>query len=201
LTTAILPSAYFPSICYFQLLLKGNAIIDRHEHFVKQSMRNRTQIYSANGILDLSIPLKKSDNHTPMCEKRISYQDNWKTLHWRSIASAYNGSAYFEYFEDALKPLFDKNLQIEKLVDWNDLLLHTIFDILRINVRLNYSLQYFKSDDRIDQYMVDLRNENETAYSIGKPYYQIFSDKHGFIPNLSFLDLLFHQGLKSLEYL
>ncbi len=196
----VLPSAYLPSIYYFKLLLNENAIIDTHEHFIKQSLRNRCSIYAANGALSLTIPLQKSPNNTPMVMKHMSTDIDWKTLHWRSIASAYNGSAYFEYFEHEFESLFSKANTINSLVEWNATLLKIIFKILRIEKELVFSEQYVEQSDAI----IDGRNlfdSNKIMQIQSRPYYQVFSDKHGFIPNLSILDLLFHQGLKSLDYL
>jgi hypothetical protein len=193
----ILPSAYLPSIHYFKMLLNEAAVIDAHEHFVKQSMRNRCSIYAGNGLLNLTIPLQKSPNNTATNLKLMANDTNWKVLHWRSIASAYNGSAYFEYFEDDFKALFSKENEIVNLVEWNTAITNTIFKILRLNRTLNFSNTYIEKSESI----LDGRKDMDTSKIAFKKYYQIFSDKHGFIPNLSILDLLFHQGLRSLEYL
>jgi WbqC-like protein family len=196
----VLPSAYLPSIYYFKLLLHSDVVIDANEHFVKQTIRNRCSIYAANGALSLTIPLQKSPNNTPTVVKLMSTDLDWKTLHWRSIVSAYNGSAYFEYFEHEFEPLFSKENNITNLVEWNTTLLKVVFKILRIQKELVFSDQYVEQSDAI----IDGRNlfdSNKITQIQFRPYYQVFSDKHGFIPNLSILDLLFHQGLKSLAYL
>jgi hypothetical protein len=197
MTQIVLPSAYLPSIYYFKLLLNENAMIDTHEHFVKQSLRNRCSIYAGNGLLNLTIPMQKSVNNTATNEKYMANEANWKVLHWRSIASAYNGSAYFEYFEDDFKALFSKENEIVNLVEWNTALIHVIFKILRLDKTLNFSNVYIEKSEAI----LDYRDQLDTNKIQFRKYYQIFSDKHGFIPNLSILDLLFHQGLKSLDYL
>jgi hypothetical protein len=196
--TIVLPSAYLPNIYYFSLLLKDNVVIDIHEHFVKQTIRNRCCIYSANGALNLSIPLSKSPNNTSTKDKLLSTETNWSILHWRSIESAYNSSAYFEFFEDDLKPLF-LNPPTLNLVDWNTILIKTIFKILRFDHPINFADQYILPSEQIlDERTIFSDTQTEIVF---RPYYQVFSDKHGFIPNLSILDLLFHQGLKSIDYL
>ncbi len=199
ITTTVLPTAYLPSIYYFKLLMEPSTTIDSHEHFVKQTLRNRCCIYGANGTLELSIPLLKSPNNTATQDKQMSSDTDWKTMHWRSITSAYNSSAYFEYFEDEFKPLFSKTNAIQSLVEWNTALIQVIFKTLRIKKALQFSNTYVESTELI----IDGRKNIETELSnyTFKPYYQVFSDKHGFIPNLSILDLLFHKGLESLEYL
>jgi hypothetical protein len=196
----VLPSAYLPSIYYFKLLLNAEVIIDVNEHFVKQSIRNRCSIYAANGTLSLTIPLQKSPNNTPMVEKQMSSEVDWRTLHWRSIASAYNGSAYFAYFEHEFEPLFAKDNHITHIVEWNTALLKVVFKILRIEKELCFSEQYIETTNTIldGRKLFDSDKIKQIQFL---PYYQVFSDKHGFIPNLSILDLLFHQGLKSVAYL
>jgi WbqC-like protein family len=193
----VLPSAYLPSIHYFKLLLNDNVVIDTNEHFIKQTMRNRCSIYAGNGLLNLTIPMQKSPNNTATNFKFMTNDANWKVLHWRSIESAYNGSAYFEYFEDDFKALFSKENEIVNLVEWNTALINVIFKILRVDKILNFSDVYIEKKESI----LDFRENVDTSKMEFKKYYQIFSDKHGFIPNLSILDLLFHQGLKSVEYL
>ena len=98
--TALLSTAYLPPIQYFSVLKKNKTVaIEHHEHFVKQTYRSRCHIYGANGMLKLSIPVMHSRERTIIKDIRISYNDNWQKLHWRSIESAYRCSPYFEYYE------------------------------------------------------------------------------------------------------
>ena len=80
-----------------------------HEHFVKQSIRNRCEIYGANGKLRLTIPKeRKGSSKTIIKEIKISYKEDWQKLHWNAIKSAYNSSPFFEYYQDELEPFFKK---------------------------------------------------------------------------------------------
>ena len=96
----LLSTAYLPSINYFSLLLKEDVLVmEKHEHFVKQTHRNRCVIATPQGPLHLSIPLVNDGNKTSTANKKIAYAENWQAKHWRAIESSYNKSAYFEYFE------------------------------------------------------------------------------------------------------
>ena len=190
----LLSTAYLPPINYFQQLVKPDvALIEKHEHFVKQTYRNRCTIASANGALSLSIPLKKLGEKEKISEKQISYSEKWQALHWRSIVSAYKSSPYFEYFEADLRPFYEKRYDL--LFDYNTELLQLLFRIFRIDPKVEFTKEY------IAEYRDchDLRNsitpktEAETA---AQPYYQVFADKNGFIPNLSIIDYLFNEGVK-----
>ena len=61
----ILSSFYLPPIEYFYRILNAPSFeIDLLENYSKQSYRNRCHIYTANGMLPLSIPVHKTNgNH------------------------------------------------------------------------------------------------------------------------------------------
>ena len=104
MSETILSTAYLPPIEYFAMILQSGAWkIENHEHYIKQSYRNRCNIITANGLLNLSIPVNKTDgNHTFIHDIRISYLSNWQSNHWRAIESAYNKSPFFLYYRDDL---------------------------------------------------------------------------------------------------
>ncbi|MBS1634644.1 MAG: WbqC family protein [Bacteroidetes bacterium] len=195
----LLATAYLPNTDYFRLLLSGKPIVlEKHEHYRKQSYRNRCVIYSANGPLVLSIPVIKQSLKEPIGDKRISYAENWQNQHWRAIASAYKNSPYFEYFEDEFRPFYEK--EFEFLFDYNLQLLQCILKILRQSPDLTFTEMYQKSNESVLDVREQIDPKKKTLFEYG-PYYQVFSEKHGFIPNLSVIDLLFHEGINSLKYL
>jgi hypothetical protein len=193
----LLPTAYLPPINYFSVLLKGETVlIEQHEHFIKQTYRNRCDILSSNGMLSLSIPLQKNADKEIISEKRISYTENWQIKHWRAITSAYKNSAYFEYFEDEFKPFyFEKH---DLLLDYNTNLTKLILKIIRQKKELQFTSEFNRIFEGIDL-RETLNRKQETKNQ--QPYYQVFGDKFGFNPNLSVIDLLFNKGLKTVEYL
>jgi len=201
----LLSSHYLPSLWYFYYLVNSEKIIvDRHEHYVKQSYRNRTQILSANGKLDLIIPVIYKNNQ-PVDEVRISYSEKWQRNHWRAIYSAYRSSPYFSFFEDELKVFYEE--EFELLVDYNSQLLKTILKIMRMKKEITFTSSFEKNPESV----IDLREkihpklsfdkDAEAAKILSQPYYQTFGAKFGFTPNLSILDLLFNKGKEASDYL
>lgn len=200
--TAIFPLFYLAPVDYFRLLLKQDVpvMIDQHEHFPKQTYRNRASIYSPNGRLDLTVPVVKGAKvHTRITDVRISYDFDWRRLQRLSLESCYRNSAYFEYYEDELMGFFEK--KPEFLFDLNMELTQWLLQKLKADVPFTLS----------DSYHTDLPAELDFRSSIhpkktpvlpeAAPYYQVFGDRHGFMPNLSIIDLLFSKGPQSASYL
>ncbi len=190
----LLSTAYLPSVNYFSALLKGEKIfIEQHEHFVKQTYRNRCEILSSNGALSLSIPLQKKADKEIIFQKRISYKEPWQIKHWRAITSAYKNSAYFEYFEDEFKPFYFE--EHEFLLEYNTALTKLILHVLRQKKEIQFTNEFNKTFSGFD-----LRTKQPETPN-PKPYYQVFANKHGFTAHLSTIDLLFNKGLESVDYL
>ena len=190
----ILSSLYLAPVEYYSSLYRSESvIIEINDNYQKQSYRNRCTIAGANGPLSLSIPIvkpKKSKNR--MKDIRIADHGNWQHLHWNAIISAYNSTPFFQYYEDDFRPFYEK--KIEYLHDLNEELRHLICHFICIENKISYSQTYIKQE--IEGY-TDLREKihpkKESDFKT-EPYYQIFASKHGFINNLSILDLLFNMG-------
>ena len=195
LNNPLLPTAYFGPISYYAILLQyPNCNIELHEHFIKQSIRNRCDIYGANGKLRLTIPKqRKGSDKTIIKEIHISYKQNWQKEHWNAIVSAYNSSPYFEYYKDELQPLFEE--KEEYLTSFNNKLQIVILSILQEGKKVNTTTEYLHQGN-----FSDLRNYNWKIEKQEK-YDQVFMEKQGFIPNLSILDLLFNLGPECADYL
>jgi len=193
----LLATAYLPNIRYLSELIRHKSIvIEKQEHFIKQTYRNRCDIVTANGKLSLSIPLVKLAEKELISDKKICYKENWQKQHWRAITSAYKNSPYFEFFEDEFKPFYEN--KYEFLFDFNSQLLQTILHILRIKKQIVFTDFYYSSPE----HLLDLRHLsdlNDLSTSHQKIYYQVFANKIGFIPNMSCLDALFNVGLETLN--
>ncbi len=195
--TAILPIAYFPNIEYMRDFIKHNVLLETNENFVKKTIRNRCNILSPNGIITLSVPVKKINKKQKTKDVVISYAEDWQKKHRKAIETAYGLSPFFEYYIDDLDFVF--NTRFEKLLDLNIAILNTIIKIIDINKNYKYTTEYIP---KYDNNFIDLREAyKKTDSSKFAKYTQTFSDKFEFVPNLSFLDLLFNLGPETEEYL
>lgn len=183
---------YLPCIEWFSFWLKSeNAVIDVHEHFVKQTYRNRTRILSANGPLDLSIPVKKQAHHTPMNQMRIENDFTWQHQHWQTIVSAYQSSPYFEHYQPYFEVLYQKEFNLLK--DWNEVLLLQCLKLMKVEKKIEFSSSYIEDSGQIVDYRKSISPKVASAF-LHQPYLQVFTEKFSFQPNLSILDLLFNKG-------
>ncbi|BAV94290.1 hypothetical protein JBKA6_0277 [Ichthyobacterium seriolicida] len=191
--------SYFPPIEYYFRWINHLPILEWEEHFQKQSYRNRFCIFGANGKLCLSIPIiHTGDNNQKIRDVKISYDHLWQSHHWNSIYSAYRSSPYFEFYEEEIKLIFEKKEQF--LVDLNIKIHEVISNILEIKPFYEKTNTY---KSQIDSDTVDFRKIHPKIKSelTFPPYTQVFSDKHGFLANLSILDLIFSEGPNASQYL
>lgn len=198
----ILPACYLPPVSYFLTLCAHwdrPILIERFEHYPKQTYRSRASILAANGKLDLYIPVQKGKAvHTVMKDVRISYDADWQRLHWMSLQTAYRSSAYFEYYEDDFAAFYNK--QYEFLLDYNIELTQLILRLLKMDVKIALT-ESFRADVPES---LDFRSKihpKKPAVALTQPYHQVFSDRFDFIPDLSIVDLLFNQGPRSKDIL
>lgn len=174
--------------------------LERYEHYPKQTYRNRASIYSANGKLDLIVPVQHGgQSHTAMKDVRISYEADWQRLHWASLQTAYRSSAYFEYYEDDFAPFFQQ--RFEWLFDFNEAQLALLLRLLKIEKKVAYTTEYRDDYPNAADFRRTIHPKQKLMAHPGKPYYQVFAAKHGPIENLSIVDLLFNHGPQSKGYL
>ena len=200
--TAILPLFYLPPVSYFSKIqqIKPDFLIEKFEHFPKQTFRNRAGIYSPNGKLDITVPVVKgSKMRTAIKDVKISYDFNWQRLHWMSLESCYRSSAYFEFYEDELALFYYKKFDF--LFDYNLELIEWLSKKLKLDITFNFTTEYYDHIEPEFDYRNMMSPKKTDEYLNNKQYFQVFEDKHQFIPNLSIVDLLFNQGPQAKLYL
>lgn len=253
----LLPAAYFGTVGYWACLMAfPHIIIEAHEHYVKQTLRNRTTILTEGGPQTLTVPVasalpspnrgietaKHGDaavdsgaaalnsesvaigggakafnkgalpspasapnipkTKQSVCDILISSHGNWPHLHLQALRSAYDRSPFFEYYIDDLLPLYDSPAG-QSLLDFDMRTLNTVCDLMGFHPSISLSAAYDPAPD-----CVDLRSafsastaENLPFIFTSVPYYQVFRNRFGFVPNLSILDLLFNMGPEALVVL
>lgn len=196
---ALLYPTYFPSISSFAAMAQAEAItLEVEDNFQKQTNRNRMYIYSPNGLQMLNIPVKHSgQSHQKTKEIRIESAFDWQKQHFKSLEAAYRTSPFFEYFEDALMPVFEK--KHEFLLDLNELTIDITAKCLQMRLSYEKTSEYFHDVSAVTDFR-RLANGKKDSYEF-EPYKQVFSEKFGFLNNLSVLDLLFNEGRFALDYL
>jgi hypothetical protein len=201
MNTSVFPTSYLPSVNYFlQLVKQDNIVIDIHEHYIKQSLRNRCKIYGANGKLVLSVPIIKRENpRTPVKDIRIAYNLPWQKIHRRAIESAYNSSPFFLYYQDDLISFYEKHFTF--LYDFNAELLQLLFDQIGAKMLVKFSDSYLEKSPDIKDFRNYFSLKENADNAVFKKYTQVFSIKFGFIPNLSVIDLIFNLGPETLDFL
>jgi hypothetical protein len=195
----LLHPTYFPSISHYIAMVQADEIeFEFDDNFQKQTNRNRMYIYSANGLQLLNIPIKHSKNkHQKYKDVIIEDAFGWQKNHFKSLEASYRTSPFFEYFEDDIIPLFEKNHKF--LLDLNFEAFEVVNACLGIQLPYTKTTEYYHEVDQKTDLRFLVNGKKDTTQL--EPYKQVFDDKHGFINNLSILDLLFNEGRYALEYL
>ena len=229
----LLTSAYLAPVQYYTKIYAADCVVEeRHDHYVKQTYRNRCVIAGPDGPLPLTVPVESRPSpHTPTCDVRISDHGNWRHLHWQALTSAYEGSPYFEYYADDFRPFYERRFDF--LVDFNDGLRRTVCALLGLETPVIPTEAYLdasagtgrltemtswliENSGRLTEFtgrltggaatasgfvVTDLRESIRPKQPYGTdpafsavPYYQVFAQRQGFLPNLSIVDLLFNMG-------
>ena len=186
-------------------------LIERCESFQKQTYRNRCLIASTQGVQALTVPVV-SEGSSLINNVRISDHGNWRHLHWNALKSAYGESPFFEYYEDDLRPFFQPDWEF--LFDFNEAIRKKMCELLDIHPHVHYTESFTSPLDisrtshlvprtsHLDyRHAIQPKHPAPDADFTPRPYYQVYREKHGFLPNLSILDLLMNMGPESIFYL
>ena len=199
MNTILIHPSYFPSISHFVAMAKSDLVtFEMDDNFQKQTNRNRMYIYSPNGIQLLNIPIKHSNStHQKTKDIQLETAFNWQKQHFKSLEAAYRSSPFFEYYEDTLMPIFEKKHIF--LMDLNLQTMELVSKCLGFEFDYNESTEYFHEVTNQEDYRYLINGKKDTSKF--EDYTQVFGEKHGFINNLSILDLLFNEGRYALHYL
>lgn len=200
--TIYLTSAYLAPVEYYaHLYACEKAYIERCDHYVKQTYRNRCVIAATDGPLSLTIPTEKSENlKCPMKDVRISDHGNWRHMHWNALVSNYRNSPFFEYYADDFRPYYEKKYTY--LWDYNQEMCELVCDLIDIHPVMEGTTEYrLDFDTHEEDYREKIHPKKDWVEAdpvfVAQPYYQVFKEKFGFLPNLSIADLLFNMGPES----
>ena len=212
--TVLLQTTYFGPVQWYQKLNRyDRVLIEQHDSYQKQTYRNRCVIATANGVQALTVPVEHpSVTHRPSPitkDLRISDHNQWRRVHWNALQSAYSESPFFEYYADDIRPFFEK--RYEFLIDFNEAIRQTICELIDLHPHVEYTAAFLPPATTPDGSPSGLPADYRSAIHAKHPqpdadfepkrYWQVFQHKHGFLPNLSILDLLFCMGPESVFYL
>ena len=199
MNNVLLSTTYFGPIQWYQKLYRAEHVeIEQWESFQKQTYRNRCLIASANGVQALTVPVEHGDSLL-IKDIRLSDHGHWRRLHWNALQSAYGESPFFEYYQDDIRPFFDKRYTF--LLDFNEAIRLKMCELLDIQPSVALTQAYAPTS------VIDYRRAISPKHPATDPgfqprrYYQVYEQKHGFLANLSILDLLFNQGPESIFFL
>lgn len=196
--SVFIPTYFSPISQYSEIIKSENIVFEMEDNFQKQSYRNRCYIYNSNGKQLLSIPVKHkvTDQRKKTKDTRVENDFPWQDQHFKSLQIAYRTSPFFEFFEDDIAPIFKK-----KYTYLQDLNIDTylfITDALQISSNFSKTEEFLIDETQKDfRLLADVKKQPEKLVN---RYIQMFDDKHGFIPNLSILDLLFMEGPNAINY-
>jgi hypothetical protein len=195
----LLQPTYFSPIIQFVGISKSvELIFEVADNFQKQTYRSRCYISTASGKHLLNVPIQHTKGIKQKTkEVKIDYKDNWQKLHLKTLETAYSSSPFFEFYIDDLQPIFEK--QTPFLLDLNLKAHEIIMNALQLEIPTSKTIEYHKNVDFLDvRKFAIAKGEKEIQLD---RYIQVFEQNHGFISNLSILDLLFMEGPNALNYL
>lgn len=205
---ALLLSTFFGPVQWYQKLNRSELsfIESDPNYYLKQSYRNRCLIATTNGVQALTVPVsvEASTNGKTV---RVSDHGNWRHQHWQALTSAYGDSPFFQYYEDDLRPFFTERWEF--LFDYNEAIRQRMCQLLDVQPEVSLCSRPMIEKEKEENIgditdfreVIDAKHPLPDATFQPRRYYQVYERKHGFLPNLSVLDLLFNMGPESIFYL
>ena len=195
----LLSTTYFGPVQWYQKLYRAELVeIEQWESFQKQTYRNRCLIATTQGVQALTVPIVRGES--PLIKDiRISDHGNWRHLHWNALQSAYGDSPFFDYFQDDIRPFFENKWEF--LLDFNEAIRVKMCERIDFQPNVSLTTTYTHSANSDFREAINPKHPAPDADFTPKPYYQVYQQKHGFLSNLSILDLLFNMGREGIFFL
>ena len=199
MSVALFSTAYFPPVAYMAAMMRyDEVLIEAKETFPKQTYRNRALIMTAEGVRPLTVPVVRS-NHSRTDEVGIDYKERWNVIHFRTLTAAYAASPYWIYYQDDIERLLMN--RYTRLIDLNGAVLTWILQRLKADCQVGQTEDFCEPTGEEWDYRYLFSPKVPLPTESFPPYYQVFADRHSFVPNLSILDLLMNLGPEAREYL
>ena len=220
----LLTTAFCPPLAYFALLSRDMTLspdrvspsevwLEACERYQKQSYRNRCYILAGDGVQMLQVPVVHSAR-MGIREVQVDWSTPWLVRMQRAMDAAYYTSAYYEYYRDDLFAVMDRRPML--LWDWNLSLLRFLAERAGVACTLRETTSFAVPEGAAGvaataespggddyRYVIHPKRPDTVLRDLGleRPYYQVFSDRFGFTPGLSVLDLLFNEGPDAILWL
>ena len=192
-TVHLQPTFFSPIEQYAAILQSDSIVFEIEDNFQKQTYRNRCYIHAANGRQMLNVPLihQKSVGKIKTKDVLIDQEtNNWQSNHIKSMQAAYRSSPFYEFYEDDIEAVLNKKHKY--LLDLNIDLHEFVMECLQASQKFMVTTSY-----EVDSEFIDCRNfsnAKKESNATFPEYTQTFKEKHGFLKNLSILDLLCMEG-------
>lgn len=197
--TILLHPTYFPSVEQMAYCAQADKVIwEFEDNYQKQTYRNRAYVAHSNGRLLLNIPVQHRHGYRQKTREVLAVDDfAWQKQHFKSLQTAYRTSPFFEFYEDDLEPLFSK--EVTAIIDHNLHIFEVICELIGMEISTDRTTAYEENPQITDlRFLADAKRKSEFKPEI---YVQVLEENHGFLPNLSVLDVLFNEGPNTLNYL
>jgi hypothetical protein len=184
------PLYVLPTVGYWRdFLINDTNYWNTGETYHKQSPRNHFHIAAANGVMKLTLPVRKETKGGPVRSVELDYAEPWQRKHWQAIESAYRNAPFFEFYGYRFESIwFEEHTTLEqKSLALNELFLKQLgVELLAPQVRFEPKRT--------------LPNKDEWE-QVDKPWNQVFEDRYGFQGHVSALDLLFNEGPDAMKWI
>ena len=227
--TALLSSAYFAPVQWYQKLYRYPQVLIEHcDSYQKQTYRNRCLIATANGVQALTVPVDVRSDGAYISDHGNWRHQHWQALtsaYGDSPFFIYYEDDLRSFFTERWERLYDFNLAIcRKMCELLDIHPHLsvtteyvpqILNSCAPTVSAQPSSGFVKDGSNHNyqfsilnsQFVYDFREIIHPKHPQPDPqfeprrYYQVYEQRHGFLANLSILDLLFNMGPESIFFL